>query len=277
MGSTTAVTRGRAHPNHESTVRDVRPVLRGRRLGHTQAVTVFFARPDPASQRKLATAPVPESWNASAHPDQRRLNAYLDDAMKLLDADRRAGGEALALELTVGLPAAYPLTGYLFPLARRLHAESIAAVFGSKRADDFSTIAIGRAASLTRAAPAPRFSVRTTVSSQSSEWKWQIHRACGHAAGIPLPPGPVAVRIRLGVSPRRNWSVLWKPAIDALGPVLGTPDPRYPFHPADDRIVDLEIHRHLDDSLGNDVAVDVWWDSAPSPSDAATGSPAPRD
>jgi hypothetical protein len=69
----------------------------------------------------------------------------------------------------------------------------------------------------------------------------------------------VAVCIRLGVSSRRNWSELWKPAIDALGPVLGIRDPRYPFRPDDDRIVDLELHRNIDESLENDVIVDIWW------------------
>jgi len=61
------------------------------------------------------------------------------------------------------------------------------------------------------------------------------------------------------LSRRRNWTTLWKPAIDALGPVLGVPNPALPFRPDDDRIVDLELQRHLDDTLGNDVVVRVWW------------------
>jgi hypothetical protein len=235
---------------------------------------VLFARPDPASHHKLATAPVPESWATAGHPDQQRMNAFLGEAVTVLGSDLPRTDDPLTLDLLVGAPAVQPLIGYLAPLARRLHTERLAAVFGRKHArEEQSTIAVGPAVPRTQAAPAPRFSVRTTVSSQSGEWKWQIHRACGHAAPVPLPPGPVALRLRLGVSPRRNWSALWKPAIDALGPALGTPDPRYPFHPADDRIVDLELHRHLDDSLGNDVSVEVWWDTSDM---TAMGPPAPR-
>ena len=63
--------------------------------------------------------------------------------------------------------------------------------------------------------------------------------------------------IRFGVSSRRNWSTLWKPAIDALGPVLGTQHPAWPFHPDDDRIVDLALHRTIDDTLGNDITIEV--------------------
>jgi len=101
--------------------------------------------------------------------------------------------------------------------------------------------------------------VRTSVSAQTAPWKQAIHPACADTVTRPLPPGPVSLRIQLGVSSRRNWTALWKPAIDALGPVLGMPNPAVPFRPDDDRIVDLELHRRLDDSLGHDVMVQVWW------------------
>jgi hypothetical protein len=82
-----------------------------------------------------------------------------------------------------------------------------------------------------------------------------------------LSPGPVAVHIALRVGPHRNWANLWKPAIDALGGVLGVDNPAKPFAPRDDRITDLGLQQSIDPSLGHAVLVDVWWrpgDKAPS-------------
>jgi hypothetical protein len=101
--------------------------------------------------------------------------------------------------------------------------------------------------------------MRVTGSSQSQAWKQQIHDACRAAVSDTLPPGPVALRICFTVSSLRNWSSLWKPAIDTLGPVLGTKDPPSPFRPDDDRITDLALHRSTNDTLNHDVLVDLWW------------------
>ena len=51
---------------------------------------------------------------------------------------------------------------------------------------------------------------------------------------------------------------MWKPLIDAFGPVLGE-DPVRAFHPHDDRIVCLGLHHGLDTSIGHDVVIDAWW------------------
>jgi hypothetical protein len=44
--------------------------------------------------------------------------------------------------------------------------------------------------------------------------------------------------------------------------VLGISNPELPFRPDDDRIVELELHRSIDDALGHDVVVEAWWHSA---------------
>ncbi|WP_207935695.1 hypothetical protein [Actinomadura sp. KC216] len=151
--------------------------------------------------------------------------------------------ENVAVELTVGLPAGVPLIGggrdldnYLFPVARRIGAARIHAAFDYKRAAVPSGIAISPVARESDPPDEPRLTVHTTVSGQSPAWKQQIHDACDAVVGTPLLAGPVALVIRFKVSSRRNWSTLWKPAIDALGPVLGALDPRKPFSPNDDRI-----------------------------------------
>jgi len=44
-----------------------------------------------------------------------------------------------------------------------------------------------------------------------------------------IDPGPAGLTIALTTGPGRNWASLWKPLIDAFGPVLGE-DPARPFH-----------------------------------------------
>ena len=66
--------------------------------------------------------------------------------------------------------------------------------------------------------------------------------------------------IALTTGPGRNWASLWKPLIDAFGPVLGE-DPDQPFHPHDDRIVSLGLHHTIDTGIAHDVIIDAWWTS----------------
>ncbi|WP_345471687.1 hypothetical protein [Actinoallomurus oryzae] len=207
-----------------------------------------------------------ESWNAADHPDQRRLSAYLDEIEALIGAYVPTTSDHLTLELTVGLPASTALTSggrdldnYLLPIARRVGHRRLDAVFGRKQHADASTIAVGLPAQESSSPGEPQLQLRTTGSTESPAWKQRIHGACSAVIGTPLPQGSVALCIRFGVSSARNWSTLWKPTIDALGPLLGTQNPLKPFRPSDDRIVDLALHRTIDDALGNDVGIDIWW------------------
>jgi hypothetical protein len=44
--------------------------------------------------------------------------------------------------------------------------------------------------------------------------------------------------------------------IDSLGPILG----EHPSHgPQDDRIVDLDLHHHVEPAHGYAVTIHVWW------------------
>ncbi|MEU4214081.1 hypothetical protein [Actinoplanes sp. NPDC026623] len=228
----------------------------------------LFARPPAAARLRLAGEPVLESWNAAGHPDQLRLRTYVDTVAEQVRVNDWPPQGQYSVELVVGLADPVPLhhggrdlDNYLYPLARRLGPHRIAAAFGRKVRQAGSTIAVGTA--LPAGEPGtPQLLVRTSVSSASSAWKRAIHDGCLAAAARPLPPGPVALRIHFSVSRLRNWSALWKPAIDALGPMLGIPDPARPFRPDDDRIVDLELHRLIDDGLGHDVVIRAWWHSA---------------
>jgi hypothetical protein len=222
-------------------------------------------RPSDVAGVELKRPPVLESWNARDHPDQLRLRKFLDeveDAFALSDADGN-----LVLELHVGLPQSKPLTSggdldnYLFPIARRLGAQRFDAVFGTKRHGDSSTVSVTQA----RPVASPREAdmvVRTTASATSRVWKEQVRDACALAVPVEPIPGSIGIDIEFRLSPARNWSTLWKPAIDSLGPLLGVPSPRRPFTPKDDRIVRLGLHRSLDASLGWDIVLSVWWTTA---------------
>jgi len=75
-----------------------------------------------------------------------------------------------------------------------------------------------------------------------------------------IDPGPAGLTIALTTGPGRNWASLWKPLIDAFGPVLGE-DPARPFHPYDDRIVSLGLHHTIDIGIAYDVIIGASWTS----------------
>ena len=73
------------------------------------------------------------------------------------------------------------------------------------------------------------------VAQRRREWKQELHdRPAVQAATI--DPGPVGLAIALTTGPGRNWASLWKPLIDAFGPVLGE-DPARPFRPHEFRLM----------------------------------------
>jgi hypothetical protein len=131
----------------------------------------------------------------------------------------------------------------------------VAAIFGRKIVGP-SSLAVGPAQP-DPAQATPQFSARIAGSAERHQWKQQLHdRLAGQAAAI--EPGPVGLTIALTTGPGRNWPGLWKPLIDAFGPVLGE-DPTRPFHPHDDRIVSLGLHHTIDTGIAHDVIIDAWW------------------
>jgi hypothetical protein len=170
----------------------------------------------------------------------------------------------VAAELIVGFSAGtslidggHDLGNYLFPVAQRLGPGRVAAIFGRKIHGP-SSLAVAPAQPDTAEAT-PLFSTRLAGSYERKEWKQTLHdRLAVQAATI--DPGPVGLNIALRTGPGRNWASLWKPLIDAFGPVLGE-DPTRPFHPDDDRIVSLGLHHTIDTAIAHDVIIDAWWTS----------------
>jgi hypothetical protein len=170
----------------------------------------------------------------------------------------------VAAELIVGfsdgvslIDGGHDLDNYLFPVAQRLGPERVAAIFGRKIHGP-SSLAVSRAQPDT-AGTTPQFSTRMAGSYERKEWKQELHDRLAVQAAI-IDPGPVGLKIALTTGPGRNWASLWKPLIDAFGPVLGE-DPAQPFHPHDDRIVSIGLHHTIDTGIAHDVIIHAWWTS----------------
>jgi len=231
-------------------------------------------RPPDTATLTLDVAPRLESWDAKAARSQVALGQYLDHVTELTRGQMaEAGTAALSLELAVSLPGTahllqgrYDLDNFLSPIVRRLGSRMFASAHASKRRGAASTVRIGPAVVAEPPDPAvwSFATAETTVSTATAAWKRQI--AAQSAPGVGLAPdGPLELQIALAVSERRNWAWLWKPAIDALGAIVGAENPARPFQTRDDRIVRLALHRTVDDTLGDRVRTGVWWRSAEEP------------
>jgi hypothetical protein len=224
----------------------------------------FYLRPQGASI-ELRTPPRLASWNAAGHPDQVRLTVSLDRADKLLAPTLTQLTGSVALRLDVGLPDhilmldAHDLDNYALPLAHRLtttQSLDLVSIWVTKSAAETSLI---RSETATHASlPGPfdyHVTVRTTASASTMAYKQQVSTGLTDAAE--LPPGPIAMELAFVVGPRRNWLNLWKPTIDALDRLLGRTYPDREWHPRDGRITELGLHRTIDETLGNNVAITI--------------------
>lgn len=221
----------------------------------------------------LEIPPRLESWDAKTSPSQILLGQYLDHIEALTRPKMVALRDApLSLCLFVGLaPGVDALTGgrdldnYLFPVLRRLGVSRFVSAWAAK-STGASFIEIDRAVPASLSWP-PGWhfaSAVTTAASQTTAWKDQVAEQIAAQTPQIAPDGGVEVEICFCASPRRNWSALWKPAIDALACVLGQDNAARPYHPHDDRIVQLGLHRMDDLEIGYGVRVGVWWRSAES-------------
>jgi hypothetical protein len=216
----------------------------------------------PAEVMRQSVKPQLASWDRVGHPSQVRLARFLAHVEAIARPVLATVSGRVAAELIVGFSEGVSLTdgghdldNYLFPVAQQLGPQRVAAIFGRKIHGP-SSLAVGPAQPDTAEAAA-QFSTRMAGSYERKEWKHKLHeRLAAQAATI--DPGPAVLTIALTTGPDRNWASLWKPLIDAFGPVLGE-DPAKPFHPHDDRIVSLALHHTIDTGIGHDVIIDAWW------------------
>ena len=224
------------------------------------AMAMVYRRP--AGAMRQSVKPQLASWDRAGHPSQVKLARFLAHVDAIAGPVLARVSGQVAAELIVGFSdgvcltdGGHDLDNYLFPVAQRLGPQRVAAVFGRKIHGP-SSLAVGLAQPDTAGATG-QFSARMTGSYERRQWKQQLHdRLAAQAATI--DPGPVGLTIALTTGPGRNWASLWKPLIDAFGPVLGE-DPARPFHPHDDRIVSLGLHHTIDTGIAHDVIIDAWW------------------
>jgi hypothetical protein len=225
-------------------------------------------RPPGTPPVRLPAQPMLASWDRADHPSQRALSAFLDSLEPLLQPALQQLTSPVALALDIGLPKATPLTSggrdldnYLFPIVARFGPGRFAAAFARKH-HGRSTIGVGPA-QLADDEPTGYWahgSALLNASSDTAAWKQQLAAELAASTNVRvLRPGPVAVHIAFRVGPHRNWANLWKPAIDALGGILGVHNPAKPFAPRDDRITNLGLQHSIDLRVGHAVQVDVWW------------------
>jgi hypothetical protein len=216
----------------------------------------------PVGVMRQSVKPQLASWDRAGHPSQVKLGRFLAHVDAIAGPVLATVSGPIAAELIVGFSDGVSLTDgdhdlddYLFPVAQRLGPERVAAIFGRKIHGP-SSLAVGPARPDTAGATA-QFSTRMAGSYERKEWKQQLHdRLAVQAAAI--DPGPAGLTIALTTGPGRNWASLWKPLIDAFGPVLGE-DPTRPFRTRDDRIVSLALHHTIDPGIAHDVIIDAWW------------------
>lgn len=213
--------------------------------------------------------PLLAQWEKSTHPAQIRLHEYLDWVTEELGPlPAKTGDLYLRLRVAVNHPDHllhhHDLENYLTPLfgARWLDPHKFVMVSACKRVGGTSSIEIGLArgrSQTTLDADWVRFSCSAGSGPSTKAWKERIRCSLEAAVPEPLPAGPVETHLAWRCSPRRNWVNLWKPTGDTMGPVLGYASASNPFHPNDDRIVELTLHKQLDPEIGHDVDVDMWW------------------
>ena len=158
----------------------------------------------------------------------------------------------------------HDLENYLTPVVHHLGHQHIVLVTAEKYVGGGSRLLVGRVAPGAKErqmSDRHHFSCAVGSGVQNKNWKERLRSKLQASGAEPLPAGPVGVRMAWRCSSNRNWVSLWKPTGEALGPVLGEPDPRNHFNPADDCIVSLALHLNADDTLGHDVDVALWWHS----------------
>ena len=216
----------------------------------------------PAGVMRHSVKPQLASGEQAAHPSQVKLRRFLAQVDAIAGPVLAEVSGRVVAELIVGFSQGVSLTAgghdlgsYLFPVAQRLGPERVAAIFGRKICGP-SSLAVGPAQP-DPAGAAPQFSARLAGSYERTEWKHQLHDRLAAQAAI-IDPGPAGLTIAVTTGTGRTWASIWKPLIDAFGPVLGE-DPTRPFHPCDDRIVSLGLHHTTGTGLAHDVIIDAWW------------------
>ena len=214
---------------------------------------VFYERPE-GDAAVLRETPRLSRWNRSGDRDQVRLTVAGDSADRLIRPQWDAVRGPIAIRMDVGLHRSTPLLNrddldnYLLPLAGRLGRGRIVSAWASKRYAERTLLRVEAA----RAGEQPPDTVELTAAATAEQAYQQEIRAQLVDRDV-LPDGPLSLELAFVVGPGRDWVDLWKPTIDALGPLLG--ETNRPWHPKDGRIVDLGLHGSVEPGRGDGVLI----------------------
>ncbi len=206
------------------------------------------------------------SWDHKAHVNQVRLQTYLQ-MIRAHFASVLTGAGTLAISLTIDLkrqPRLYrgnDVENYITPLVNGLGWRNFMYAQVEKRIGGGSRVEIGPAVRRVTLPAAHTWSGRVEGNLATEEGKRSIRLELLKAVAASVPPGPMAVHMAWRLRSSRNWVGLWKPTGDAMGPVVGESRfPRKEFHPDDDRITKLMLHRCVDDTREPRIVdVGLWW------------------
>jgi hypothetical protein len=219
----------------------------------------------PVLHQMSGFTPAVASWDKRDHPSSIRLHKYLDEVSESISGHLLCREDMfLHLDVDVVRPehllVKHDLENYLTPLAARLGPKHFALVSATKGVGGGSQLKIGLAnhADTNFETNWDHCTASPNGSTNKVGWKEQLRQCLVDAKYRQLPEGPVEVHLAFCCGLGRNWSLLWKPAGDAMGPVLGESKL---FNPRDDRITKLTLHRTLDKKLVHDVMIAMWWRS----------------
>jgi len=218
-------------------------------------------------KRVEVVRPLLASWERKTHPAQVRLQAYLEELASAVEPLPRPPARLfLHMDIDAEEPGRllhhHDLENYLTPVVSHLGADRFQLVSARKRVGGGSQLLVGSVRPVDQLAASEgweHFACCAGAGTQTKGWKANLRAALAASRPEGLLPGPVEVHLAWRCSPRRNWVWLWKPTLDAMGPVLGEPDPQNPFNPADDRVVYLALHCSVDAMAGHSVDVEMWW------------------
>lgn len=230
-----------------------------------------YARPS-ALPVILDLEPQLASWEHKGHPSQQRISAFLTHLRAVGAPQRDAVSGPLALSLEIGLPSSIDLLhqrdldNYLQRVGQEYASEGLVSAWASKRHARRSAFALASATPLTgdELAGWSFASARPLGSSQHVGWRRQIAAEIATQAE-PAPEGPLELHVAFRVDAvARAWTNLWKPAIDALTPVLGEEPGSHRLEPRDGRITMLGLHLNAAPGTGWAVELGYWWRPANS-------------
>lgn len=223
----------------------------------------------------LPGPPPKTTFGGARSREGRRIADYMQRISPDLAPFAEEPLESLGMKLEVGLSSTVDLLtwndldNYLEPLVvhlRDLIRGPLVTAWASKRYAGESTLVLGEVQPDPAApedwmhvtASARGLSVNGLPASSKRDIGIQIA-----AQAQPMPWAPVDMELALRVGRAELWIESWKSAIDSLVAILGRLPGKSEFDIKDGRIVNLGLHREVDDALRSRVELEVWWRQTP--------------